>query len=156
RAAITAGSHFTQCEPPGPYHGGLLCAEARMRGETPGVLINIAHLGWLSDLIGVRPATTAGPGRFGESAGKEVANGRGDLRGVGFQREMPGVEEADNGVRDVALERLGARRQEERVVLAPHREERRLVSPEILLEGRVERDVALVVAEQVELHLGCP
>ena len=30
---------------------------------------------------------------------------------------------------------------------------RRLVGAEILLEGRVERDVALVVAEQVELHL---
>jgi hypothetical protein len=37
---------------------------------------------------------------------------------------MPGLEEADDGVRDVALERLRARRQEERVVLAPHCEER--------------------------------
>ena len=50
-------------------------------------------------------------------------------------------------------ERLGARRQEERIVLAPHRQEGRLVGSEILLEGRVERDVALVVAEQVELQL---
>ena len=31
---------------------------------------------------------------------------------------------------------------------------RRLMGPEILLESRIERDVALVVAEQVELHLG--
>src|SRR2546428_12682192 len=99
------------------------------------------------------PLAPRGVRRFAKSAGKEVADGRRDLRGVGLQREMAGVEEADDGVRDVALERLRARRQEERVVLAPHREERRLVSSEIPLEGRVERDVALVVAEQVELHL---
>ena len=55
---------------------------------------------------------------------QEVTDGRRDLRGVGLQREMPGLEEADDGVRDVALERLRARRQEERVVLAPHCEER--------------------------------
>ena len=37
----------------------------------------------------------------------------------------------------------------------PHsRQEGRLMGAEILLEGRIERDVALVVAEQVELHLG--
>ena len=57
------------------------------------------------------------------------------------------------GVRDVAPEGFGAGRQEERIVLAPHRQERRLVGAEIVLEGRIERDVALVVAEQIELHL---
>src|SRR5208283_5757454 len=41
-----------------------------------------------------------------ESEGKEVAYGRGDLGCVGLQREMPGVEEADDGVGNVALERL--------------------------------------------------
>ena len=53
----------------------------------------------------------------------------------------------------IALERFGAGRQEEGIVLAPHRQERRLVGAEIFLEGRIERDVALVVAEQIELHL---
>src|SRR3984885_11747821 len=75
-----------------------------------------------------------------------------DLAGMGFQREMAGVKEAHSGAGNVALERFGTRRQEERIVLAPHREERRLVFAEIVLEGRVERDVALVVAKQIELY----
>jgi hypothetical protein len=55
-----------------------------------------------------------------------------------FQREVPGVEEADDCTRNVALECLRAGRQEERIVLAPHRQELRLVSAEIGLERRVE------------------
>ena len=54
---------------------------------------------------------------------------------------------------NVALERLGAGRQEERIVPAPDREEARLVSPEILLKLRIESDVAAVITKQVELHL---
>src|SRR6266851_8286205 len=69
-----------------------------------------------------------------------------------FQREVPGVEKADYCSRNVALECLRAGRQKERIVLAPHGEKRRLVSAEIGLESRVERDVALVVAKQVQLH----
>src|ERR1700730_788268 len=69
-----------------------------------------------------------------------------------FQREVPGVEKADYCSRNVALECLRAGRQEERIVLAPHGEERRLVSAEIGLESRVEGDVAFIVAEQVQLH----
>ena len=83
---------------------------------------------------------------------QEIADGGRDLGGMGFQREMAGVEEAHDRLRHVALERLGARRQEERIVLAPHRQEGRLVGAEIVLEGRIERDIALVVAKQVELH----
>src|ERR1700722_4800857 len=75
---------------------------------------------------------------------------------MGFQREMAGVEEAQSGAGNIALERFGARRQEERIVLAPHRQERRLVFAEIVLEGRIERDVALVVAEQIELYFVGP
>ena len=68
-----------------------------------------------------------------------------------LQREMAGVEETDVRIRNVALECLGAWRQEERIVLAPDRQQRRLVRAEIILESRIERDVALVVAEQIEL-----
>src|SRR5262249_13482363 len=71
-----------------------------------------------------------------------------------LQREMPGVEKMDDSLRDVAPKRIGPLRQEERIVLPPQSEEGRLVRAEILLEGRVERDVALVVAEEVELQLG--
>src|SRR6516165_11268241 len=69
-----------------------------------------------------------------------------------FQREVTGVEESDDCVGDVALERFGARRQEKRVVLAPSCEKRRLVLAKIGLEFGKQRDVALVVAEQVELY----
>src|SRR6201986_2606606 len=72
-----------------------------------------------------------------------------------LQREVPGVEESHVRLGNVAFEGLGARRQEEGIVLAPYREEGRLVGTEVLLEGRIERDVALVVAEQVELIIVC-
>src|SRR5271156_2211374 len=91
--------------------------------------------------------------RFWSDRFQEAANFRRDLRGMSLQREMSGIEEPHARIRHVALERLGARRQEERIVLAPHREAGRLVRAEVALEGRVERDVALVVAEQVELQL---
>src|SRR5262245_1148085 len=84
---------------------------------------------------------------------EEVADRRGDLRGVRFQREVPRIEEADDHTRNIALERLGARRQEERVVPAPHRQERRPVRAEVLVELRVQCDVAGVIEEQVELDL---
>jgi hypothetical protein len=84
------------------------------------------------------------------SGGEEVAYGRRYLVGVRFQREVPSVEETNDRTGNVALERLGTGRQKERIVLAPHREDRRLVRAEVLLKSRVERDVALVVAEQVQ------
>src|SRR4029453_11444280 len=87
------------------------------------------------------------------SARQEIGDGSPDFGGVGFQREMAGVEEAHRGVWNIALERFGPGRQKERIVLAPHRQERRLVGTEIALESRIERDVTLVVAEQIELHL---
>ena len=57
------------------------------------------------------------------SAEQEVADGGRDLRSMGLQREVAGVEEAHDRVGDVALEGLGAGRQEERIVLSPHRQE---------------------------------
>ena len=42
--------------------------------------------------------------------------------------------------------------QEERVILSPGREQEWLVRPKIVLEDRIERDVALVVAQQVQLY----
>src|SRR6476659_4502749 len=65
---------------------------------------------------------------------------------------MPSIEQMDLGLWIVAPERLRARRQEERIVLSPHREERRLVLAKIGLEFGIQRNVALVVAEEVELH----
>src|SRR5437660_9107901 len=53
---------------------------------------------------------------------EEVANGGRGLCAVRLQREMAGVEETDLGAWDIARERFGSGGQEERVVLAPHRE----------------------------------
>ena len=57
-----------------------------------------------------------------------------DILAVRLQREVSCVEEANHRLRNIALERLGAERQEERVVLAPHRQKRRLVFTEVFLE----------------------
>src|SRR5262249_4092341 len=84
---------------------------------------------------------------------QEIADDLADLARMRLQREVTGIEEADDGGWHVALERLRARRQEERIVPAPHGEERWFEVSEIVLEFRIERDVALVVAEQVELHV---
>src|SRR5262247_2732691 len=70
-----------------------------------------------------------------------------------LEREVSGIEEADDRIRKIALESLRTERQEERIVLAPQSQERRPVGPEIVLEGREERDVALVVTQEVELQL---
>ena len=69
-----------------------------------------------------------------------------------FQREVTRVEEADDGTGNIPLERLGAGRQEERVVLAPHRQQRRPVRAEVFLERRVQRDIAGIIEAQVELE----
>ena len=64
----------------------------------------------------------------------------------------PRVEELHRCVRVVALERFGSWRQEEGIVLSPNREQRPLVRAEILLEGGIKRDVALVVAQEIQLN----
>src|SRR5262245_45974891 len=84
---------------------------------------------------------------------QKAANAVRDLASMGFEREVAGVEEADDSTGIVPLERLATRRQEERIVLAPHRQQRRLAGAEVVLERRIQRHIALVVAEQVELHV---
>src|SRR5262249_19985603 len=88
-----------------------------------------------------------------ELLGQKVSDRRRDFGCMGLECEMAGVEEPYLSVAVVALERLRARRQEERVVLAPHRKQRRPVGAEVFLELRVERHIAGVVEEQVELDL---
>src|SRR5262249_35155807 len=88
-----------------------------------------------------------------DSARQEIADCRGDLVTVRLEGEVAGVEKAHVSLRNVTLERLGAGRQEKRVVLAPSCQERRLVLAKVGLKFGIERDVALVVAEEVELHV---
>ena len=84
---------------------------------------------------------------------QEIADALSDFAGVRFQREVTRVEKAHNSARIVALERLGARRNKERVILASYGQQRRLVRAEVLLKRRIERDVAFVITEQVELDV---
>src|SRR5580692_3968089 len=87
------------------------------------------------------------------SGSEKTTDGFGDLVRMRFQREVARVEEANLCVRNIALESLGARRQEERIVLSPHREKTRVIFAEVSLECRIQRDVALVVQEQIQLNL---
>src|SRR5687767_2781806 len=86
-------------------------------------------------------------------AAEKVADQPGDLLPVRLQGEMPGVEQMHFRLRVVALVSLGAGRQEERVVFAPDSQNGRLACAEELLEFRIERDVGLIVAEQVQLNV---
>src|SRR5262249_3744105 len=86
------------------------------------------------------------------AARQEIADCRSNLVAVCLEGEVAGVEEPHDSVGKVTLERFGARRQEKRVVLAPSCQKRRLVLAKIGLEFGVQRDIALVVGEQVELH----
>src|SRR5579883_2621742 len=54
---------------------------------------------------------------------------------------------------EVALVRLGSRRREDLVMLAPRHEYRRLIPAEVFLPTRVEGRVAPVAQEQVKLDL---
>src|SRR5947208_3338865 len=75
-------------------------------------------------------------GRRVDSVDEEVLDRFRDFFGMCFQREVAGVEETDGRTGNVALEGLGTSWQEERIVLAPHRQERRLVPAEVFLESR--------------------
>ena len=64
---------------------------------------------------------------------------------------MSGVEEADVRIGKIAPKCFGARRQKEWIVLAPGRQERRLMFGEIGVKLRVQCHVARVIEKQVEL-----
>jgi hypothetical protein len=72
---------------------------------------------------------------------------------MGLQREMAGFEQVDLRVRKVTLGGLGAGRNKSRIVPAPHCEKRRLVVPERGLKFGLERHIAAVVQDQVELDV---
>src|SRR5262249_17958268 len=76
-----------------------------------------------------------------------------DLVRMALKRKVTGVEEMDFGIGNIPPEGLSTTWQEKRIIPSPRCQEPRFVRPEVVLEGWVERDVALVVAEQVQLDL---
>ena len=93
------------------------------------------------------------PYLFGQFASKEIADDVRDFWPLAFECEMPGIKQTDFGVWIVALESLGAGRQEEGIVLTPYSKNRWPSCTDVLLKFRIERDIALVVAKQIELDL---
>jgi hypothetical protein len=91
--------------------------------------------------------------RWIEPIFKKRANGACDFLRMGLQGEVPGIEQADFGVGEVALKSFSARRQKIRIVLAPYRQKRRLMRPEIFVKSWIKSDVAAVVQEEAELHV---
>lgn len=67
---------------------------------------------------------------------------------------MSGIHKLDDRVREVLLESLRTRGDEDLVILAPHRQSGWAVSAEVVLELGVERDVVLVVEEVSNLNVG--
>src|SRR5690242_19134738 len=86
-------------------------------------------------------------------ASEKVADDRGDLGRMAFQREVAGLEQVNLGIRIVALVGVRAGGQEKWIVLAPDREKRRPAGADVVLEFGIERDIALIIAEQIELDL---
>src|SRR5207302_4841072 len=80
-----------------------------------------------------------------ESASEEIQNRLGNLLLMRFQGEVAGVVKMHFGIRDVALEGIGAGGQKERIVLAPHRQQRWRVLAEIFLELGIECHIAGIV-----------
>src|SRR6516165_4745529 len=79
-----------------------------------------------------------------QSGGEEVADRRSDFVAVRLKCKVAGIAETYFRARNVTLERLRARRQEEGIVLPPNRYKPRLMLAEIGLEFRVQRDIALI------------
>ncbi len=84
---------------------------------------------------------------FRQLALEEVADNRCDLRSLAFECEMTSFEQVHFGVRMVASGCLSAGRQEEGIVLTPHREKWWPMGADVSLEFGVERDIALIVTE---------
>src|SRR5882724_3291104 len=77
------------------------------------------------------------------------------LGGRSFRLELS-PQEVANGASNVAFESFRARRQKERIVLAPDGQQRWLFRTEIFLKLGIERDIARIVQKQIELNLVVP
>lgn len=75
---------------------------------------------------------------------------------MSLEGEVSGIEQDHLRTGNVSLVRLRARGNEERVILTPDREQRRLLLAKILLEAGVSIDIVTIVVENVELDVGVP
>src|SRR5262245_39098706 len=87
---------------------------------------------------------------------EEVLHGGGDFHDMCFQREMSGIEELNLGSRNIFPKRFRSYRNEEGIVLAPNRQQRRLRLAEIFLKLRIKLQIRGVVQKQIELDFFIP
>src|SRR5215510_7114244 len=123
------------------------------RTAGPGSHCNSAGVTSLLSIVWVMKHSFRSERNLAHAASEEIANDRRDLRATTLQSKMAGIEQMDFRLWVVAFERFRASRQKERIVLAPHRKKRRLLCTKVVLEFWVERDVALIVSEQIQLDL---
>src|ERR1700744_4070682 len=82
---------------------------------------------------------------------QEIEGQFGYLVACAFQHEVPAVEQVDLRIRYVVGKGAGAVRSEGWVSLPPGSQTRRARAPQVLVQGRVERRIRCVVADQREL-----
>src|SRR5215469_689899 len=75
---------------------------------------------------------------------------------MGLKREMSSIKKVNISIGIVALESLGAGRQEEWIVLSPDREQRGFLRAEVVLKLRIEGHITGIVQEQVQLNFVIP
>jgi hypothetical protein len=72
---------------------------------------------------------------------------------MSLQREMSGIEQMNLCIREIALISGSTSGQKCRIMTTPDGEKRRTVLTKVGLEGWIERDVAAVIEDQIELDL---
>src|SRR5215472_410674 len=75
---------------------------------------------------------------------------------MGFEREMPGLEKFDSCLRQVFPKGFRSRRNKERIILAPDRQQRRPRFTEVFLKLRVELHIRRIVEEEIQLSVFVP
>jgi hypothetical protein len=83
---------------------------------------------------------------------EKIADGAGNLMEMRLEREVAGIVKMHFRARHVALEGLCARRNEGLIILAPNEENRRAGAAEVFLDFGIERDIAAIVHQQIELN----
>lgn len=88
-----------------------------------------------------------------EMLAEKTAHDLSDLTRMGFEREVPRIEQMDMAIGQVAFIRVGAGWQKRRIVSPPNGEERRLMFAEVSLKLRIPLRIGAVVANKVQLNL---
>ena len=80
---------------------------------------------------------------------EKILDGSSNFDDVSLKGKMPGVKELDASVRYVLSISLCASGNEERIILAPDREKRRLGFPKVILKRWIEFHVRGVIEKQI-------